>query len=125
MAGQIRKMGEPRLVGVVGDDIGDKMISAFLATLCADDAQRALAGKIVEGRSQSGHADVDVAGDGRDRDRLRRVEEMQIEIDSLGGEIATLGGDKDRARGGELQDADGQFFRRCRRPHQRQQPQCR
>jgi hypothetical protein len=49
----------------------------------------------------AGAAEIDVAGRGRDRDRLGRFEEDELGLEPLLDEIALPGGDEDRRRPGE------------------------
>jgi hypothetical protein len=79
------------------------------------DPQCALAGLIEQSTGERGDAELDVTRGRRDRDRLRGIEELELDVEPLVAEIAALESDEHRTGGGEPQDADTQpFLRACR-----------
>src|SRR6201985_3828022 len=98
LAGEILWRLQPGSVSVVAGEIADQRIAGLLAAHAADHFQRALAGEIVEARGEGGDAEVDVARGGRNRDRLRRIEEFQLDIEAGVAEVALVLRDEDRRR---------------------------
>src|SRR5438552_720298 len=97
---------QPCSISVVAGEITDQGIAGLLAAHAADHLQRALAGKIVEAGGKGGNAEIDVAGGGRDRNRLRRVEKFQLDIEPGLAEIALVLRDKHRRRRRQAEHAD-------------------
>ncbi len=93
-------------IGVVAGEIADQGIAGLLAAHAADHLQRALAGEIVETGGERGDAEIDIARGGRHRDRLRRVEEFQFDIEPGFAEIALVLRDEHRRRRRQPQHAD-------------------
>src|SRR3954463_11565638 len=87
-------------IGVVAGEIADQGIAGLLAAHAADHLQHALAGEIVETGGEGGDAEIDVAGGGGHRDRLRRIEEFQLDVEASLAEIALVLRDEDRRGGG-------------------------
>ena len=106
LAGEILWRLQPGGVGVVAGEIADQGIAGLLAAHAADHLQRALAGEIIEPGGERRDAEIDVARGGRHRDRLRRVEEFQLDIEPGLAEIALVLRDEDRRRRRQPEHAD-------------------
>ena len=98
-------------IGVVAGEIADQGIAGFFAAHAADHFQRALAREIIETGGERGDAEIDVARRGRDRNRLRGVEEFQFDIESGLTEIALVLRDEHRRRRRQPEHADLGFQR--------------
>ena len=81
--------------------IGHQRKARDVAALARDYRHRALARKIEQAASEGGHADIDIARCSRNGDWLRRIEELQFNIESGFAEIAAVGGDEDIAGRGK------------------------
>ena len=81
LAGEILWRLQPGGIGVVAGEIADQGIAGLFAAHAADHLQRALAGEIIEPGGEGGDAEIDIARGGRHRDRLRGVEEFQLDIE--------------------------------------------
>ena len=105
-AGEILWRLQPGGIGIVAGEIADQGIAGLLAAHAADHLQRALAGEIIEPRGEGGDAEIDVARGGRHRDRLRRVEEFQLDVEPGLAEIALVLRDEHRRRRRQPEHAD-------------------
>src|SRR5260370_42605755 len=73
---------QARGIGVVAGEIADQRIARLLAAHAADHFQRSLAGEVIKPRCKGGYPKIDIARGGRNRDRLRGIEEFQFDIES-------------------------------------------
>src|SRR5437763_4128219 len=75
-------------------EISHERKARHIAALAGDDRDRALSGEIKQAARERGDADIDIARGGRHGDRLRRVEKLQLDIDSGVAKVTAIGGDK-------------------------------
>src|SRR6266446_103992 len=85
---EILRRLQTRGIGIIAGEIADQRIARPLAAHAADHLQRALAGEVIEPRGEGGYPKIDIARGGRNRDRLRRIEEFQFDIESGLAEVA-------------------------------------
>src|SRR5947199_2693762 len=85
-------------VGVIAGEIADQWIARLLAAHAADHLQRALAGEVIKPRGEGRYPKIDIARGGRDRDRLRGIEEFQLDIEPGLAEITLVLRDEHRRR---------------------------
>ncbi|MFK4511252.1 hypothetical protein ABIF81_006430 [Bradyrhizobium daqingense] len=99
LAREILRRLEAGRIGVVAGEIADQGIARLLAAHAPDHLQRALAGEIVETGGEGGDAEIDVSRGGGDGDRLRRIEEFQLDLQTGLTEIALVLRDEDGCGG--------------------------
>ena len=106
VAGQVLDAPEPGLGRLAARHHGDELVARLLARLGGHDLQRALAREVVEAGREPRDPDVDVARHRRDRDRLRGLEEAQLNVEALPGEEARILRQEDGPGTRELEDAE-------------------
>ncbi|MGY3471404.1 hypothetical protein ACVW0I_008275 [Bradyrhizobium sp. LM6.11] len=106
LAREILRRLQTARIGVVAGEIADQGITGLLAAHAADHLHHALAGEIVETSGESGNAEIDVARGGGHRDRLRRIEEFQLDVEAGFAEIALVLRDEDGRGGRQAEHAD-------------------
>jgi len=112
--GEVVDPAQTLLPGGVGGEDSVAFVALGLLRLRSDDFEAALAGEIEQAGGEGGEPEVDIAGHHRDRDRLRRVEKLKLEIEPLLFEVAFLDRNEQRPRRHEPQDADSGLFLRGR-----------
>src|SRR5258708_37770883 len=95
---EIPRRFQARGIGVVAGEIADQGIARLLAAHAADHLQRALAGEVIKPRCERGYPKIDIARGGRDRNRLRSIEELKFDIETGLMKIALVLRDEHRGR---------------------------
>ena len=86
--GERRASAGPASQALLARDVGDELVAGLDPRLAGDDLERAAAGQVVEARGEPGHSEIEIARRHRERDRLRRLEEAQLDFEPFGGEKA-------------------------------------
>src|SRR2546423_4752530 len=74
-------------IGIIAGEIADQGKTRLLAAHAADHLQRAFAGEVIEPRGEGCYPKIDIARGGRNRDRLRGIEEFQLDVETGLAEI--------------------------------------